>query len=68
MPVGVRRIFGGEQLFRLAKQELGSMSAYLSKRPPDEAAALAVLGSSLEKMCDGLAEVAKFMRETYENP
>ena len=53
-------------LFTLAKQELGSMSDHLRRRPPDEAAALAVLASSLQKMCDGLTEVAKFLRQTND--
>jgi hypothetical protein len=55
-----------EILFTLAKQELGSMSDHLRRRPPDEAAALAVLASSLQKMCDGLKEVAKVLRQTNE--
>jgi len=53
-----------EACFTLARQELGSMSDHLRKRPPDEAAALAVLASSLQKMCDGLVEVAKYLRRT----
>jgi hypothetical protein len=68
MTVGSRGITQAQVLFRFAKQELGSMSEYLRKRPPDEAAALAVLASSLQKMCDGLADVAAFLRAMNEEP
>ena len=42
------------------------MSEHLRKRPPDEAAALAALASSLQKMCAGLDAVATFLAETNE--
>ena len=64
--VGNRGISQGAVLFRLAKQELSSMSEHLRKRPPDEAAALAALASSLQKMCAGLDAVATFLAETNE--
>lgn len=66
MRVGSRGISQAEALFKLAKQELGSVSNYLRRRPPDETAALTVLASSLQKMCDGLADVATFLRQTNE--
>jgi hypothetical protein len=52
-----RLAWGVQVHFAIAKQELTSISRYLQKKPPDEAAALSVLASSLQEMCTGLSKL-----------
>jgi hypothetical protein len=47
--------------FALAKQQLKSIDAHLRKKPPDQAADVAVLGSALQEMCTGLRELTEFI-------
>jgi hypothetical protein len=59
--MGSRRAWGVQVHFALAKQQLKSLDGHLRKKPPDQAAAVAVLGSALQEMCTGLWELTEFI-------
>jgi hypothetical protein len=57
--------FDVQRHFASANVQLNTIGQHLQRRPPDEAAALAVLASALQEVSIGLWKLTKFIDEQH---